>query len=46
MTLLEALQIVTDHLNNKMQESPNKELADVTNYLLDLKDEVEANDKA
>lgn len=33
MDLKEALQIVVDHLDDLMVESPSRELADVSNYL-------------
>lgn len=33
MELKDALQQVIDYLDSKMEESPNRELADVSNYL-------------
>jgi hypothetical protein len=33
MTLTAALRIVIDYLDKMMEESPNRELADVSNYL-------------
>jgi hypothetical protein len=40
MELKEALQVVVDHLDAKMEESPNRELADVSNYLQAMLDEL------
>lgn len=31
-----AMQTVVDYLDDKMREAPNRQLADVTNYLAEL----------
>ena len=41
MELKQALQIVIDYLDEKMQDAPNRQLADVSNYLEDVKKEIE-----
>lgn len=41
-TLKEALQIVVDHLDDEMEKSPNRELADVSNYLQAMMDKLSA----
>lgn len=41
MDLKQALKIVVDHLDNMMAESPNSELADVSNYLQAMLDKEE-----
>lgn len=40
MELKQALQIVIDHLDNRMEENPTRELADVSNYLQAMIDEL------
>ena len=40
-TQLEALKIVVEMLDNLMEKTPNKELADVSNYLQEMIDKEE-----
>lgn len=39
MELKQALKIVVKYLDDKMEEAPNRELADVSNYLQALLDQ-------